>query len=231
MKVSSVRLTALLCVLCCAALSAAQLWPRTSVRTADKNGDGRADTWSHFDSRGELIEVEVDSNFDGAPDIAEFYERGALVRRETDRNFNGQTDLVEEFDAQTHDRTRSVVDIDYDGTADLLVLFSDGRPVFSKRMPAPGTTNPVGPAAAARTADARLVRLIDPFESDTALRRTPAPENDDGGAGLLSSGGVSPPPIASVIAPDAVSPLAPRDGRVARTAARRSGSPRAPPVS
>src|SRR5215467_13299524 len=132
MNRSSVRFVALLCAVFCAALAAIEVWPARRVRTADQNGDGRPDVWRRYDARGRLTEVDVDSNFDGSPDIAEYYDRGVLVRRETDRNFNGQADLIEEFDAETHSRTRSVVDVDYDGTADLLVLFRNGEAVFAK---------------------------------------------------------------------------------------------------
>src|SRR4029077_2909888 len=115
-------------------VAALELWPATRlVRTVDQNGDGRPDVWRHYDNRGQLTEVDVDTNFDGRPDIEEYYERGVLVRRESDRNFNGQADLLEEFDVDTHGHTRSVVDTDYDGTADLLVFFRDNRPVFSKQ--------------------------------------------------------------------------------------------------
>jgi hypothetical protein len=127
----SARLVAVLCVMSSVTVAAVEIWHAArTVRTADQNGDGRPDIWRHYDNRGQLAEVDVDSNFDGQPDVEEYYEGGVLVRRESDRDFNGQADLIEEFDAETHRQTKSVVDIDYDGTADLLVLFRDGRPVF-----------------------------------------------------------------------------------------------------
>src|SRR5882672_4543223 len=97
-----------LCAVACSVAAAVSLWlPSGALRTQDKNGDGR-------------------------PDVHEYYQRGALVRRESDRNFNDRVDLVQEFDPATREHTRSVVDVDFDGRADLLVLFRDGQPVFSK---------------------------------------------------------------------------------------------------
>src|SRR6202035_769290 len=100
MKSLSSRYLALLCVVACATVATVEVWPAARhLRTEDHNGDGRPDIWRRYDNRGQLTEVDVDSNFDGSPDIEEYYERGILVRRESDRNFNGQADLVEEFDA------------------------------------------------------------------------------------------------------------------------------------
>src|SRR5690242_5530553 len=116
----------LLSVLCCAAAAGVELWAAARcVLTEDRNGDGAPDLWRRYDTSGQLTRVELDNNFDSAPDIEEFYEHGVLVRRESDRNFNGQVDLVEEFDTETHNETRSLVDDDYDGIADILVLFRD----------------------------------------------------------------------------------------------------------
>src|SRR5258708_23004461 len=154
------------------AVAAFEIWSAgRQILTEDHNGDGRADVWRRYDARGRLVEVDVDSNFDGRPDVQEFYDRGALVRRESDRNFNGQADFVEEFDFETHARTRSVIDIDYDGTADLLVLFRDGTPVFSKRTSLRRAEHPPAASPAAdHNGIVRLARMTDPFEADTAVR-------------------------------------------------------------
>lgn len=197
MKHGCARFVALLCVVASVIVAAVELWPATrSVRTADQNGDGRPDIWRHYDNRGQLVEVDVDSNFDGQPDIEEYYERSILVRRESDRNFNGQTDLVEEFDVATRQETRSVVDTDYDGTADLLVLFQDGRPVFSKQARSqkrPGIPNLNTPGV---RQDARhLAQVNDPFESDTAIRSRHVPSTDEGCVGLSTAGGLPCPRV------------------------------------
>src|SRR6516162_8946961 len=145
-----------------------------SVRTDDRNGDGRPDVWRTYDREGLVIEQAIDSNFDGRSDVHEYYVRGALVHRESDRNFDDRVDLVEDFDATTHEHVRSVVDSDFDGTADLLVLFQAGRPVFSKWAPSAQTTarDPI----VARPGSRDLAPLTDPFTSDLTFRSTPRSE-------------------------------------------------------
>lgn len=234
MKHVSARCVALLCVVACATVAAVEAWPTARpVRTEDRNRDGRPDVWRRYDSRGQLTETDVDSNFDGSPDIEEYYERGVLVRRESDRNFNGQADLVEEFDAETRSQTRSVVDIDYDGTADLLVLFQDGRPVFSKRTCPPkrvGIPTPSSPRVHQDDAS-HLARLMDPFESDTAVRVLHTASSTDGCVGLSTSGGLPRPRVTTVGLIPASARLVARDVRSHALAPLLHRSPRAPPVS
>jgi hypothetical protein len=230
----SARFVALLCVVSCVTVAAVEVWPAArGVRTADQNGDGRPDVWRHYDNRGQLTEVDVDSNFDGRPDIEEYYERGVLVRRETDRNFNGQADLVQEFDAATHAPTRSVVDIDYDGTADLLVLFRDGRPIFSERTcPLKRSALPrPNPPAVDQGSASHLARLMDPFESETALRATRIVASDDGYVGLSTSGSLPCARITTVSPMAASARLLARDPQTDALKFLRRTSPRAPPVS
>jgi hypothetical protein len=171
MKNASLRSVALLCVLSCATVAGLELWPAgRGSGTADQNGDGRPDIWRFYDTRGRLAEVDVDSNFDGKPDI-EAHERGVLVRRESDRNFNGEADLKRRFDVDTHGHTRSVVDTDCDGTADLLVFFRDDRPVFSKQI------HPANPPGSRIWVSPRIERRGSPepplrsSEADTAVRK------------------------------------------------------------
>ena len=113
---------------------AMSVWPSAigRMQTEDTNHDGRPDIWRYYDARGELTHVSIDTNFDGHPDREEQYSRGSLWRRETDRNFDERVDLVEEFDPATHEHLKSTVDVDFDGRADLRILFVDGRPVHSE---------------------------------------------------------------------------------------------------
>jgi hypothetical protein len=229
-KSFAVRCTVSLCVVACAAVAAVEIRAAAAqVRTEDHNGDGRPDVWRRYDVRGRLVEVDVDSNFDGRPDVQEYYDRGSLVRRESDRNFNGQADFIEEFDAATHARTRSVIDIDYDGTADLLVLFRDGTPVFSKRTsPTRAEHPPAGSPAADRNGIVRLARMSDPFEADTAVRAERL-ETDE-------CSGVSPPggqcSIVFAIEPKpAATRFVVRDPQPRPLTASLRSSPRGPPVS
>jgi hypothetical protein len=235
MKELSTRCVALLCVAVCATVAVVSMWPTArDVRAEDRNGDGRPDIWRHYDDRKQLTEVAIDSNFDGRSDVQEYYDRGALVRRESDRNFDGQTDLVEEFDAATQEHVRSVIDIDYDGTADLLVLFHDGRPVFSAQAQ-PRTPN-LRQREGISARDAQLVTdqlapLTDPFRTDTAVREAHAASNADVCVGLSTSSGL---PASCV---EAVSPMSSSARLVARDVQPRAltlllpRSPRGPPLS
>jgi hypothetical protein len=215
-------------------VAAVEVWPAAGdLRTTDQNGDGRADIWRSYDSSGRLTEIDIDSNFDGSPDIREIYQQGVLVRRESDRNFNGQTDLIEEFDPTTHGQTRSVVDTDYDGIADLLVLFRDGRPAFSKRAQSLKRAVFLEKTAAAHhdTAAVALSPLTDPFASDTSIRGTSITSTDEGSVGLSTSGGLPCPRVV------ALGRLAPSQRLVARyvspsaLALLQPHSSRAPPLS
>jgi len=218
-------------VVACAAVAAREIWSATQqVRTEDHNGDGRPDVWRRYDARGRLVEVDVDSNFDGRADVQEYYERGSLVRRESDRNFNGQADLIEEFDTETHARTRSVIDIDYDGAGDLLILFSNGAPVFSKWASASRPAGqPHGSSPAGGDGTGHLARLSDPFESDLAVRAIHTWIADEC-AGLSPPGG--PCPIVFAIDPTpAVTGLASGDPASRALTPPLHTSLRGPPVS
>jgi hypothetical protein len=229
MKAPSIRWIALLCVLASATVAAVEVWPATErVRTQDRNGDGRPDVWRRYDAKGRLTEVTVDSNFDGRPDVEEYYERGALVRRESDRNFNGQADLIEDFDADTHTQTRSVVDIDYDGTADLLVLFRDGRPVFSKRA---GPRGPMTPTIERTSNPGHLDPLLNPFESDLAMRATRLLPSTEGYVGLSTSGGLPMPRMTAVASLVATALVTGRDVHAQPLVVLSNRSTRAPPLS
>lgn len=138
----------------------------------DTNGDGRPDVWQYLDSRGALVRVNRDTNFDGRPDVQEWYEHGRLVRRGSDRNFDDRVDLIDEFDAVSGAHTRAVVDADFDGRADLLVVFADGEPVFSKWAAADGSARVAGSVEtlSERDSDDSPLPLSDPFSTVATLR-------------------------------------------------------------
>ena len=175
-----------------------------AVRTEDRNGDGRPDVWRVYDTHGQLLERTIDANFDGRSDIHEYYAHGALARRESARHFDDRIDLVEDFDPSTHERIRSLVDVDEDGAANLLVLFQAGRPVFSKyaTLPLPLASARWSPERRDRLADA-LRPLADPFSGDTAIGLVRlAPVGDAGQAAAISAG----VPVAPRVIPHAVLP-------------------------
>jgi hypothetical protein len=186
--------------LACVAVAAMSLWsPTALVRTEDQNGDGRPDIWRTYNDQGQLSEVAVDTNFDGRADVREYYERGALVRRESDRDFNDRVDLVQEFDATTRESVRSVVDVDFDGTADLLVLFRGGQPVFSKWAHSVAPVVATGFSAlntetTHRTGNDQLEPLQDPFSADLSVRAVRVLADGGDTVGLTTSGGLPASP-------------------------------------
>jgi len=226
------RLVAFVCAVVCAAAAALEIVSAGHrLRTDDCNRDGRPDVWREYDSRGRLIRVEIDSNFDGRPDIAEYYERGVLVRRESDRNFNGQIDLLQDFDPDTHRVVRSVADVDYDGVADLLTLFRDGRPVFSEPASAlHGGATPARRAVAARRPTDVLAGLTDPFETETVVRAVRVASPAVEWVGLTTPGGLPSPREVWGAVSASGRPTA-RDGAIGSQQVFLDISPRAPPVS
>jgi hypothetical protein len=154
----------------CMIAVAVSVWPSAigRMQTEDTNHDGSPDVWRYYDARGELTHVAIDSNFDGHPDRDEQYREGSLWRRETDRNFDERVDLVEEFDPATHAPLKSIVDVDFDGRADLRVLFQDGRPVHSEWARAVDGAEQDDAGAPSPSADG-LIALFDPFAQTTAF--------------------------------------------------------------
>ena len=169
------RITAILCLVGVTAVG--NLWSNGSVvRTADRDHDGQPDVWRTYDAHGQLLALAIDTNFDGRSDVHEYYRHDELLRRESDRDLDDRVDLIEEFDPTTHEHVRSVADVDFDGTADLLILLQGGQPVFSswaQRAPARVQES----AAAARGAEVNrrkgsdgISPLSDPFRADAVIR-------------------------------------------------------------
>ena len=152
--------------------------PTTRLETFDVNRDGRPDRWQYYDAEGAMLRQSVDTNFDGRSDVQESYDGRHLVRRESDRNFDDRIDLTEEFDPVTGEHTRSVVDVDFDGRADLLVLFSHGEPVFSQWAPNRSGIEAIASfdaIAPERRGDDSLRALGDPFSSAHRLDTSSPP--------------------------------------------------------
>lgn len=59
--------------------------------------DGRFPVVKHYDSEGDLLRVERDSNGDGRTDIWEYYDGGELVRVARDTDSDGVPDQVSEI--------------------------------------------------------------------------------------------------------------------------------------
>ena len=174
--------------------------------------------------RDAIVERRLDTNGDGRPDVVEYYRDGALLRRDTDRNFNGVTDLVEDFDEVTQEPVRSVVDQDYDGVADVQLLYRHGQAVVSERAscPARGCID-----SRRRSSTSALVSLRNPFAGTLALDSVdPLPQEPWLGpvaaAGLLASAASVAAPAPCLITPG-------RSLHSIRNASRSIPSPRGPP--
>ena len=176
---------------------------------------------------GRFTELQLDTNGDGQPDVVEYYRDGALLRRVSDRNFNGVTDLVEDFDEVTQQRVRSIVDQDYDGTADVLLLYRHGQPVVSERASQSESDNARTPVR--RDAPA-LVSLRNPFGDSRAFESSALAVpwetwiGPTAAAGLLVSAASLSAPTRSLNSPA-------RPVRAELTANRTLRSPRGPPLT
>jgi len=161
-------------VLLCVTAGLISAWfPSSSTRTEDLNSDGRPDVWRAYGRDGRIASVAVDTNFDGRSDVEELYENGVLVRRQTDRDFDNQIDLVQDFDPATRQIVRSLTDVNADGVADLLVLFQNGTPVFSKWMSAGARValpDASGARVAPRGSNQPLSTLKNPFGNELAFK-------------------------------------------------------------
>jgi hypothetical protein len=168
------------CMLLCSMVALLVWHQPDAVRAEDRDGDGRSDLWRSFDRHGRTAVVALDTNFDGRSDVEEFYEAGALVRRQADRDFNDRIDLVQHFDPETQRPVRSLTDVNGDGIADLLVLFQEGEPVYTKWALSTGKASAT---VALRVGgdhgepDSLLLPLDDPFSADLAITTTHALTN------------------------------------------------------
>jgi hypothetical protein len=179
------------------------------------------------DARGAIVERRLDTNGDGRPDVVEYYRDGALLRRDSDRNFNGVTDLVEDFDEVTQEPVRSVVDQDYDGVADVQLLYRHGRAVVSERASCPSGRGCLD--SRRRSSTTALVSLRNPFAGTQAFdAANPLPQEPWLGpaaaAGLLAS-------AARVAAPAPRLITLTRSLRPIRNGSRSIPSPRGPPLA
>jgi hypothetical protein len=225
-------LTVAVCALLCSTVTLLVWHPSGAWRAEDRNRDGRPDVWQSFDRLGHVASVSVDTNFDGRSDVEEFYEAGALVRRQADRDFNDRIDLIQTFDPLTRHVVRSLTDVNGDGVADLLVLFSEGQPVFTKwadRFAGGLETATVAlHPSYGRHAASPLLPLDDPFSGDLAVKQihamAAAPDmtpSDAAGVPELPCEGAEPPAARHGHDPAVIDPSSPDIGRF---------SPRAPPA-
>lgn len=77
------------------------------VRTYDLNKDGKPDDWKHFklvtgpdgQTHEQLVERELDTNFDGKVDLTTWFDDdGQRVKEIYDLDFDGQPDVIDSFE-------------------------------------------------------------------------------------------------------------------------------------
>ena len=208
-------LAILLCALISVPAGLAWTWRSgaTTQTQQDRIRNVRTDGWRIHHRDAQRSSVAIDTNFDGRSDVEELYEDGILVRRESDRDFDDQIDLVQDFDPATRQIVRSITDVNDDGVADLLVLFQNGKPVFSKWIAAITRVAHRDSAAlrsAWRTSHLPLTPLVDPFSGDVAFKpiRVDATSDDaywlPGPLGLPEAGAKSVALVGSAPAPTAL---------------------------
>jgi hypothetical protein len=197
--------------------------PGATTQAHDLIHDGRLDGWRTHHHVAHRSSVAIDTNFDGRSDVKELYENGVLIRRESDRDFDDQIDLVQDFDPATRQIVRSITDVNADGVADLLVLFQNGKPVFSKWVAAitPVARYDSGALGSARPSRLPLASLVDPFSDDLAYKpvrvdaRSDEPFSVPGplAAPAIGTGAVAVATFASALASDWRVPTLPALGR------------------
>jgi hypothetical protein len=192
MKVCARRLIVLACVAAAAAAAASSAWLGMGrIQSVDRNHDGRSDLWRFYDARGQLTRVATDTNFDGRSDQQDFYSQGVLIRRERDRNIDDRVDFIENFDAVSHKPVREVVDVDFNGVADLLVLFTNGVPVFTEQLASgQAVSSALDAAPARRDPSGLLAPLIDPSREEASLSAVTIVPATDGAVALVSTIGL-----------------------------------------
>jgi hypothetical protein len=82
---------------------------------ADSNYDGKVDTWIRF-AGGRISKVEIDTDGDGRPDETRYYVKGKISRVQRDTNRDGKADVWEVYGEGQLERMG--VDLDFDGHVD-----------------------------------------------------------------------------------------------------------------
>lgn len=98
----------------------------SGVETHDWNGDGKTDAWTTWE-HGEVVQYELDRNFDGRVDSTILYKESWSSAMHDDDNFDGRTDLWVTYSNNVVTRTR--FDNDFDGQTDGETRFQFGLPV------------------------------------------------------------------------------------------------------
>jgi len=94
-------------------------------KAADLNTDGVMDAWFHYNTVGDIVREELDSDYDGRVDLVSIREANRIVTQEIDSNGDGRVDEWRRYERNQV----SLVDrdIDFDGTRDSYEYYVDGH--------------------------------------------------------------------------------------------------------
>ena len=68
------------------------------VKMMDLNRDTKIDVWRYFDETGAVSKEEIDLDFDGKIDVADYYVNGIVRKKELDFQFDEKTDTWKNYD-------------------------------------------------------------------------------------------------------------------------------------
>ncbi len=183
--------------------------PKSLIRSRwDLNHDGKPDEWVYYGPDGEVVQEEMDLDWDGVVDSINYYEDGQLVRREASTNFEGRMTVRKEFE---HGQLTLIAqDTDDDGKLDTWEFYENGQLVrIGKDTNKDGQedlfTEPTQDYK--KQADAAARRLAEAIQ---ALAGGPerSPEGGDGQQGGATPDGGKAQPSTPRAGPDADEPAA-----------------------
>lgn len=91
------------------------------------NFDGQIDIWQYFDDASNLLEEEMDLDYDNKIDLVAFYKDGVVARKAMSVGFGGAFSIEKFYDAEGK-LLRVERDQDNDGVTDLWEYYNqDGK--------------------------------------------------------------------------------------------------------
>lgn len=95
------------------------------VKMMDLNRDTKIDVWRYFDETGAVSKEEIDLDFDGKIDVADYYVNGIVRRKELDFQFDENTDTWKNYDEKG---VLILIEIDQsgDGKPDYWEFYANG---------------------------------------------------------------------------------------------------------
>ncbi len=113
-----------LLIVLCALIFAGFLFANNQVST-DENGDGKPDTWTAFDDKGNRSAIYYDSDFDGAIDYVHVFNKdNQRIEEHLDYNRDGEMDDFYYFANDVLQRRE--IDTNFDTKVDVWVYLTEG---------------------------------------------------------------------------------------------------------